>query len=131
MSQQNVQLAQQGYSAFGRGDLDAVGQTFADDVEWWTSDELPQGGEVKGRDDVIGNFARIPDYWSEFSVEPSEFVDAGETLVIVRGVQRAKAKDTGATFEAPFVHVFEIAGGQVTRGEFFGDSAKAAKALGS
>ena len=131
MSQQNVQLAQQGYDAFGRGDLEAVGQTFADDVEWWTSDELPQGGEIKGRDDVIGNFAQIPDYWSEFSVEPSEFVDAGETLVIVRGVQRAKAKDTGTTFEAPFVHVFEIAGGKVTRGEFFGDSAKAAKALGS
>ena len=49
MSQENVQLAQQGYEAFGRGDLEAVGQTFADDVEWWTSDELPAGGEVKGR----------------------------------------------------------------------------------
>ena len=129
MSQENVQLAQQGYEAFGRGDLDAVGQTFADDVEWWTSDELPQGGEIKGRDDVIGNFARIPEYWSDFSVEPSEFVDGGERLVIVRGKQRATAKDTGASFEAPFVHVFEVSGGKVTRGEFFGDSATAAKAL--
>lgn len=129
MSQENVQLAQEGYAAFGRGDLDAVGQTFADDVEWWTSDELPQGGEIKGRDDVIGNFARIPEYWSDFAVEPSEFVDAGDRLVIVRGKQRATAKETGASFEAPFVHVFEVSGGKVTRGEFFGDSAKAAKAL--
>jgi hypothetical protein len=129
MSQENVQLAQQGYEAFGRGDLDAVGQTFADDVEWWTSDELPQGGETKGRDDVIGNFAQIPEYWSDFAVEPTEFVDAGETLVIVRGKQRATAKETGSSFEAPFVHVFEVSGGKVTRGEFFGDSAKAAKAL--
>jgi ketosteroid isomerase-like protein len=129
MSQENVQLAQQGYEAFGRGDLDAVGQTFADDVEWWTSDELPQGGEIKGRDDVIGNFSRIPEYWSDFAVEPTEFVDAGDRLVIVRGKQRATAKETGASFEAPFVHVFEVSGGKVTRGEFFGDSAKAAKAL--
>ncbi len=80
---------------------------------------------------MLGNFAQIPNYWSDFAVEPSEFVDAGETLVIVRGRQRATAKDSGATFEGPFVHVFEISGGKVTRGEFFGDSAKAAKALDS
>jgi ketosteroid isomerase-like protein len=130
MSQENVQLAQQGYEAFGRGDLEAVGQTFADDVEWYSSDELPQGGEVKGRDDVLGNFAQLPNYWSDFAVEPSEFVDAGETLVIVRGRQRATSKETGASFDAPFVHVFEVSGGKVTRGEFYGDSAKAVKALG-
>jgi uncharacterized protein len=130
MSQENVQLAQQGYEAFGRGDLEAVGQTFADDIEWWSSDEVPAGGAHKGRDDVIGSFAQIPNYWSDFAVEPSEFFDAGETIVVVRGTQRGTAKETGANFEAPFAHVFEINGGKITRGEFYADSAEAAKALG-
>ena len=53
-------------------------KSFAEDAVWVTSDELPLGGEVKGRDAIMGNFAQIPNYWTSFSVEPEEFIDAGE-----------------------------------------------------
>jgi len=81
----------------------------------------------KGRDDVLANFAQIPNYWSSFSVEPSEFIEAGDK-VIVSGTQRATGK--GGSFEAPFLHLMEYRDGKVVRGEFEGDSAKALKALG-
>ena len=70
---------------------------------------------------------RSPTYWTSFSVEPEEFIDAGG-YVIVRGTQKA-ANDNGS-FEAPFVHVLKYDGdGKAVRGEFFTDSAKAAKLL--
>jgi ketosteroid isomerase-like protein len=124
----NVDTARAAYEAFGRGDLAALKEDFAENGVWYTSDELPLGGETQGRDAILGNFAQIPNYWSSFSVEPEEFIEAGE-YVVVRGTQRA-GNDKGS-FESPFVHLMKFDGdGKVVRGEFHADSAKAVKLLG-
>ena len=124
----NADAAKSAYEAFSTGDLETLKEGFAEDAEWQTSDELPLGGVTRGRDAIMENFAQIGNYWSSFSVEPSEFIDAGDK-VIVRGTQRATGK--GGSFEAPFLHLMEYRDGKVVRGEFQGDSAKALKALGS
>jgi ketosteroid isomerase-like protein len=122
----NVDTARSAYEAFGRGDLEALKAMLSEDSTWYTSEELPLGGETQGRDAIVGDFAQIPNYWSSFSVEPEEFIDAGD-WVVVRGTQKA-GNDSGS-FEAPFAHLMKFAGGMITRGEFFSDSAKAAKVL--
>jgi uncharacterized protein len=122
----NVETARSAYAAFGSGDLEALRDSFAEDAVWVTSDELPLGGVVEGRDQILANFAQIPNYWSSFRVEPEEFIDAGE-YVVVKGTQHAE-NDRGS-FDAPFVHVLEYRDGKAVRGEFFTDSAKAAKLL--
>jgi uncharacterized protein len=122
----NVDTARSAYEAFRNGDFAALQESFAEDAVWVTSDELPLGGEVKGRDTIMGNFAQIPNYWSSFSVEPEEFIDAGD-YVVVRGTQRA-GNEKGS-FEAPFLHLIKIEDGKTVRGEFFTDSAKAVKLL--
>ena len=128
MSAENVETVRTAYEAFMRGDLAAVAEHFAEDVEWETPDSLPNGGLVSGRDAVIENFSQIPSYWSSFSVEPQEYIDAGEH-VVVTGVQRATGP--GGSFEARYLHLFTLSGGKVVRGEFIGDSAKARDSLGS
>jgi uncharacterized protein len=122
----NVDSARSAYEAFGRGDMETLGAMLSENGTWLTSDELPLGGETHGRDAILGNFAQIPNYWSSFSVEPEEFIDAGE-WVVVKGTQRA-GNDAGS-FEAPFAHLMKFENGQIVRGEFYADSAKAAKVL--
>jgi ketosteroid isomerase-like protein len=122
----NVDTARSAYEAFGRGDLETLKEMLSEDGTWYTSDELPLGGETQGRDAIIGNFAQIPNYWSSFSVEPKEFIDAGD-WVVVRGTQKA-GNDSG-DFESPFAHLMKISGGKIVRGEFYSDSAKATKVL--
>jgi ketosteroid isomerase-like protein len=123
----NLDTARSAYEAFSTGNVAALQDSFAEDAVWVTSDELPLGGEAKGREAIMANFAQIPSYWSSFSVDPEEFIDAG-TYVVVRGTQRA-GNDKGS-FEAPFLHLLEFDGdGKTVRGEFFTDSAKAAKLL--
>jgi len=122
----NVDTARSAYQAFGSGDLQALSDSFAEDAVWVTSDELPLGGVVEGRDQILANFAQIPNYWSSFSVEPEEFIEAGD-YVVVKGTQHA-ANDRGS-FDAPFVHLLQYRDGKAVRGEFFGDSAKAAKLI--
>src|SRR4051794_3161242 len=110
----NVDNARAAYQAFSQGDLATLGGLFADDAVWVTSDELPLGGEVHGRDQILANFAQIPNYWTSFSVEPEEFIDAGD-YVVVRGTQRA-GNDKGS-FEAPFLHLLQAnAEGKTVRG---------------
>jgi ketosteroid isomerase-like protein len=123
----NVDTAKAAYEAFGSGDLAALQEDFAEDAVWVTSDELPLGGVTEGRDQIMANFAQIPNYWSSFSVEAEEFLDCGDS-VVVRGTQRA-SNDNGS-FEAPFLHLLRFDGdGKTVRGEFFTDSAKAVKLL--
>lgn len=122
----NVDSAKAAYDAFGRGDLGTLKESFAEDAVWVTSDELPLGGITSGRDEIIGSFAQIPNYWTSFSVEPEEFIDGGD-WVVVRGTQRA-SNDKGS-FEAPFAHLLKFQDGKTVRGEFHTDSAKAAKLL--
>ena len=121
----NTDAAKAAYDAFGRGDMASL--KFTEDVTWSTSDELPLGGETSGRDAVLSNFSQIPEYWSEFSVTPERFIEAGDT-VVVTGTQKGLSKK-GGRFEAPFAHVLTYRDGEAMRGEFYGDSAKALKAL--
>jgi uncharacterized protein len=127
MSAENIETAKAAYNAFGSGDMESLAGMFAEDAQWLTSDELPLGGLATGRDEIMGNFAQIPNYWSEFSVEPEEFIDGGD-WVVVRGTQRASGESGG--FEAPFAHLIKVEDGKLKRGEFYADSAKAKQALG-
>jgi len=122
----NIDTARSAYEAFGRGDLEALREMMADDAVWVTSDELPLGGETRGRDEIVADFAQIPNHWSSFSVEPEEFIDGGE-WVVVRGTQRAG--NDGDSFTTPFAHLIKFTDGKIAYAEFFADSAKAAKVL--
>lgn len=127
MSVENVEVVRAGYQAFRSGDLEGVGKVFADDVEWESPDSLPNGGVHRGRDAVLGSFAEIPKHWSSFSVDPDEYIDAGDH-VVVRGVQHLTGP--GGSSDSRYLHLFTLRNGQIVRGEFIGDTAKARDALG-
>jgi hypothetical protein len=127
MSDDNVKVVRVAYRAFMKGDLQGLGEHFAEQIEWETPDSLPLGGVVRGRDSVLANFAQIPQLWSEFSVEPDEYIDAGEH-VVVRGVQRAVGP--GGPSESRYLHLCTLRDGKIVRGEYIADSAKAVQALG-
>ena len=127
MSAENVEVVRAAYGAFMKGDLQGLGAYLADETEWETPESLPTGGLVRGREAVLGNFAQIPQYWSEFSIEPDEYIDAGDH-VIVRGVQRAVG--AGGTTQSRYLHLSTLRDGQIVRGEFIGDTADSLRALG-
>ena len=128
MAQQDVDNTRAAYEAFARGDVEAATRDFADDVEWWTAESLPDGGVVKGKDAVLEAWSHIPNYLTEFSVEPDEILDCGDK-VVVRGHQHIKTKETGESYDGPFVQVLEFSDGQVQRAEFYEDSGKILEAL--
>jgi ketosteroid isomerase-like protein len=127
MSTENVEVVRAAYRAFSTGDLKGLGEHFADNIEWETPESLPLGGVTRGRDAVLSNFAQISQYWSEFSVEPDEYIDAGDH-VVVRGVQRAVG--AGGASESRYLHLCELRENKIVRGEYIADTAKGRMALG-
>ena len=64
-----------------------------------------------------------------FHAEPEQFIDAGEHVVVV-GRFRGKAT-SGATLDAPFVHVNRMRNGKVVAFQNFVETASWAMAWGS
>jgi ketosteroid isomerase-like protein len=127
--QQNIQVVQHAYAAFGRGDIAAILASVADDVEWFLPGEgvIPQSGLYRGRDGVSAFFSKLAETTEFEAFEPAEFVAQGDR-VIALGSYRARAKATGLSFEADWCMAFTIVNGKITRFREYSDTATIADA---
>jgi len=58
MAHPNEDLLRRGYDAFGRGDMAAISELFADDIVWHVPGNNPLAGDYKGRDNVLAYFGK-------------------------------------------------------------------------
>jgi hypothetical protein len=128
----NTDTLKQGYEAFARGDLDGATEYFADDVRWENPEapQLPNSGVTEGRDAVKQLFAELGNYWESFSISPDEFIESGETVVVLSHSE-AKGKETGKEVKLPWVHIWRVSDGRVSEVQALTDTALAAGALGN
>jgi uncharacterized protein len=128
----NIDTLKQGYEAFGRGDLDAASENFSDEIRWENPEapQVPNNGVTEGKDAVIALFAQLGDNWSSFEIVPDEFIESGETVVVLSH-GNATAKETGKEVKLPWVHVWRFRDGKATEVQALTDTALAADALGT
>ena len=128
----NVDTLRQGYEAFAQGDLDGATANFADDVRWENPEapQIPNNGVTEGKDAVKELFAGLGEYWEAVSITPDEFIESGDTVVVLSHAE-AKAKDTGKEVKLPWVHVWHFTDGEVGEVRALTDTALAADALGN
>ena len=109
----SLSVVQSIYAAFARGDMPAFLSTLAPDVRWTEAEGFPYGGTYTGPNAILeGVFMRLGTEWDGFAATPQRFVADGDT-VIVLGEYSGTYRATGKRFVAPFVHVWELAGGKV------------------
>jgi uncharacterized protein len=122
--QQNTRVVQQVYQAFGAGDVRALLNLLAADVEWRLPEmtHVPFAGTWQGHPGVekfLGTLARTQDV-VEF--KPTQFVSQGDT-VIVLGHFAMRVKSTGRMSSSDWAHVWTIADGKVRRFREYVDTA--------
>lgn len=127
-----VEIVERAYAAFADGDLDGVLADLHPDIEWQQAQGLPHGGVYRGVDEVRRNVFEPLDaeWWSEFAADPSEFLDAGDEVVVL-GRYRGVAKGTGKLLDVPFVHVWTMRDGKAVRFRQFLDTRGWVEALAS
>lgn len=103
------------YDAFAKGDVPAVLGFLNSDIEWTEAEGFPYGGTYIGPDAVLeGVFMRLGTEWEGFAAVPDEFIDAGETVVVL-GKYSGTYKATGKSFQANFAHVWKVREGKAIR----------------
>jgi ketosteroid isomerase-like protein len=117
-------VVQQAYEAFARGDVPAILNIVADDVDWEFvgSPALPYAGKRRNRKEVADFFTALSRADEIHAFEPREFIDAGEHVTVL-GWEKSTALETGTPFESEWVHVFTVKNDKVTRWRGFFNTA--------
>jgi ketosteroid isomerase-like protein len=113
---QPLEVVQAAYAAFGRGDVPAVLEFVADEVNWKFCGPkgLPFTGTWRKKSDVAKWFASIPEADDIQAFEPREFIVGGDNVTVL-GWERTRAVPTGKVFESDWVHIFTVRDGRVVR----------------
>jgi ketosteroid isomerase-like protein len=132
MSEQNVALIRGIYTAFAAGDIPGVLGRMAPDMVWNEAENFPyaDGNPYRGHDAIVGGvFARLGGEWDGFTPVPDEFLDAGDTIVML-GRYRGTCKATGKALNAQVAHVWRVAGGKAKGFQQYTDTLQVARVMG-
>jgi ketosteroid isomerase-like protein len=126
MSKENVQLAREAYDAwFGGGDLNAAEAMTTDDLEFVPAVAAGvEGGSVRGRDEVRAFFENLNEIWETFHVEPGEFREVGDQVLML-GRVTAKGRGSGLELDQPMFSVIWFSDGKIARMQSFLDEGAA------
>lgn len=111
MANDNVELVQRAYEAFGRGDIPGVMAVFAPDITWKVPTVVPHGGRAKGQEEVGRFFERLVSMWEDFGLDFKDFVASGDRVCVIG---RATGRFNGAQTGYGFVHCWTIQDGVCT-----------------
>ena len=128
MAQDNVDVVQGAWDAFGRGDIDAVLEAIAPSAETRLPESLPWGGTYAGPDGFRDFLTKLGDSWDQFSATPQKVLGADDNHVVVLAKTKGRTK-AGATLEGNAIWIYQLRDGKIADAESFGDTAQVLEAL--
>lgn len=126
----NLEVVQRAYEAFGRGEIEAVVEALDPQIEWMEGDVdgLPYAGTHHGVDAVVNNvFAQMPTTYDSFAMVPKEWVDGGDTIVMLGEITSQK---DGREATQRVAQVWTMRDGRAVKFESFQDTLQTARILG-
>jgi ketosteroid isomerase-like protein len=121
----NKEIVEGLYASFATADVPAVLAGMDPEIEWTEAEGWPlYSGTLVGPQAIVeGVFMRLGEIGDNFSVNASQFVADGDTVVAL-GTYTWNRKDTGEPAEVKMAHVWTLAEGKVTRFQQHVDTAK-------
>ena len=129
MAQDNVDVVQGAWDAFGRGDIDAVLDTISPSAETRVPESLPWGGTYTGQDGFQDFLVKLRDSFEVFNSIPQKVLGADDNHVVVLAKTKARTK-AGSTIESSVVWLYQLRDGRIADAESFSDTAQLLEALG-
>ncbi len=102
----------QHYATTLKSDFEASLDLLSDDVVWINHlpDNVPFGGHYEGKAEVVRYFMEMADTFEigEYQWDEFEYIESGNTLVMVGYEKDGKAVPTGKVFDLHFVWVIRF-----------------------
>jgi uncharacterized protein len=111
-----VEIVRGGFDAFQQGNLSGLLDLMADDLVTYRAD--PDNATYHGKEGFLNATADWTEDFSEWSVIPEEFIDAG-AFVLVRVRQMARGEASGIPVEGEFWFVLEMRDKSVAKLSFY------------
>ena len=129
-AQDNKRLLMEAYQMFKNGEIPQLLERFHDDALWIEpeGEHVPFGGRYQGKAEIARFFATLDATAQPLHFVPREFIAEGDK-VVVSGDATWLARNTGRSFDSPWVHVFTLRDGKVTRFTGYSDTAAGEKAF--
>jgi ketosteroid isomerase-like protein len=127
MSEENVSELRRGLEHFiatGEPEWDLL----APDVEVRDHD-IPDAGEYRGHSGYARWLADWAAAWGEFTLDPEEYIDAGDRVIVVLRM-RATGAGSGVTVERTDAMVCEMRDLKVTRLDYYNNRERALRSAG-
>ena len=116
------------YELFSQGDLEGALDLWTDDFVWDGGDTgLPGSGQHEGKRAGINVLQQAVGAWDTFELTADEFVEQGDTVVVLGHTDVAKADRSG---RLPVVHIWRYRGEEICRLQILTDTLGTAKLLG-
>ncbi|HEY7633654.1 MAG TPA: nuclear transport factor 2 family protein [Thermoleophilaceae bacterium] len=129
MSDANVEVVRRAIAAYNRRDVESLREINHADVEVdWSASRGLDAGVYTGISEVLGFFQSYFDTLDQVEIEPEEFVESGD-LVVVPNVAHIRGRD-GIAAVARSALVFEVHGGRVARLRLYQETHEALRAVG-
>ncbi|MEV4313585.1 nuclear transport factor 2 family protein [Actinocrispum sp. NPDC049592] len=117
------------YLASAAGDLEALRDTLAPDVEWTEMAGFPLAGTYRTPTGVTSNvMEKLAADWDGWTAHDDTYVVDGENVVVLARYT-ATNKATGKDIAVRVAHHFVVRGGRIVRFEQFVDTAKVREAM--
>ncbi|MFN2615799.1 MAG: nuclear transport factor 2 family protein [Thermoleophilaceae bacterium] len=130
MSRENVEIIRRAFEAFRTNDLEAWLATISPNINVFPNPREPGAKpHYEGREGVLEYLRNWYAGWDEYVVEPTQFVEAGD-YVVVAAREIGTAKQSGIRVEQEFSHVFRLRDGQTVEWRQFGPLSEALEAVG-
>jgi ketosteroid isomerase-like protein len=131
MSQQNVEIVRAAFEGFLKGDQEKTAQLIDPEVEFHgTVGGLQEGEIAHGQSEIDETFeAQDLEAWEERRLEPEEYIDAGDVVVVLLHEYR-RGRGSGVELEARSAVVVAVRDGRVVRIQGYMDRAAALEAAG-
>jgi ketosteroid isomerase-like protein len=127
MSQENVALMERFYQQFlttGEPPWDML-----DEKVEVRDHDTPDQGAYRGRAGVERSLRDWGDAWAEWSIEPEEFIDADDSVVVVVRMH-AKGTGSGVELDRQDALVYRFRDDKIARGDYYNSKEQALEAAG-
>jgi len=124
------EVVQKFYDALQCGNAPAALSLLNDQLEWTEADRFPYySGTWRSPEEVL-NKLLIPLMrdWDGFSAITHEFISEGDRVASI-GAYSGTFKTTGKKMNAPFVHIWTVRNGRITKFNMYVDSAKVLESM--
>jgi ketosteroid isomerase-like protein len=129
MPQDNVDVVQGAWDAFGRGDIETVLEAISPAAQTRIPESLPWGGTYVGPDGFRDFLAGLTERFEQFTATPDKVLGADDNHVVVLARTRGRTK-SGSAFEGSAIWLYQLRDGKIADAETFGDTARVLEALG-